>query len=27
VMVIEPAGVINTGSERGPLTAENDVWI
>ena len=27
VMVIEPTGVINTGSERGPLTAENDVWI
>lgn len=27
VMVIEPAGVINTGSECGPLTAENDVWI
>ena len=27
VMVIEPAGVINTGSERGALTAENDVWI
>jgi len=27
VMIIEPVGVVNTGSERGALTAENDVWI
>ena len=27
IMVIEPAGVINTGDSGGELTAENDVWI
>jgi mannose-6-phosphate isomerase-like protein (cupin superfamily) len=27
VMIIEPAGVVNTGETGGDLTAENDVWI
>ncbi len=27
MMLIEPRGVVNTGNERGELTAENDVWI
>ncbi len=27
IMVIEPAGVVNTGDKGGELTAENDVWI
>ena len=27
VLIIEPRGVINTGSSGGDLTAENDVWI
>ena len=27
VMIIEPAGVVNTGETGGELTAENDVWI
>ncbi|WP_020407772.1 cupin domain-containing protein [Hahella ganghwensis] len=27
VMIIEPRGVVNTGSEEGELTADNDVWI
>ena len=27
VLLIEPKGVVNTGSERGERTAENDVWI
>lgn len=27
VMIIEPRGVLNTGSEESDRTAENDVWI
>ncbi len=27
VLLIEPRGVLNTGHERGPRTADNDVWI
>lgn len=27
VLLIEPRGVVNTGDEGGPRTAENDVWI
>ena len=27
VLIIEPRGVVNTGSSGGDLTAENDVWI
>jgi mannose-6-phosphate isomerase-like protein (cupin superfamily) len=27
VLLIEPRGVLNTGAESGPRTAENDVWI
>ena len=27
VMLIEPRGVVNTGREGGPRTAENDLWI
>lgn len=27
VMLIEPRGVINTGDNKGNLTAKNDVWI
>ena len=27
VMVIEPRGIVNTGDEKGDLTASNDVWI
>ncbi len=27
IMVVEPAGVVNTGDSGGELTAENDVWI
>ncbi len=27
VMIIEPAGVANTGDTGGDLTAENDVWV
>ncbi|OZG70817.1 cupin [Hahella sp. CCB-MM4] len=27
MLVIEPKGITNTGSEGGDLTAENDVWI
>ena len=27
IMVIEPAGVVNTGDTGGDLTADNDVWI
>ena len=27
VMLIEPRGVINTGDNKGDLTAKNDVWI
>ncbi|MDP5274901.1 cupin domain-containing protein [Chengkuizengella axinellae] len=27
VMLVEPKGVVNTGENRGELTAENDVWI
>ena len=27
VMIIEPAGVVNTGETGGDLIAENDVWI
>lgn len=27
IMVIEPAGTVNTGDAGGALTAENDVWI
>ncbi|HYI11117.1 MAG TPA: cupin domain-containing protein [Thermoanaerobaculia bacterium] len=27
IMLIEPAGVVNTGEAGGELTAANDVWI
>jgi mannose-6-phosphate isomerase-like protein (cupin superfamily) len=27
VMLVEPAGVVNTGTAGGALTAANDVWI
>jgi mannose-6-phosphate isomerase-like protein (cupin superfamily) len=27
IMLIEPKGVINTGKNKGELTAKNDVWI
>jgi mannose-6-phosphate isomerase-like protein (cupin superfamily) len=27
IMLVEPRGVINTGSSEGELTASNDVWI
>ena len=27
VLLIEPQGVVNTGSAGGELTADNDVWI
>ena len=27
VLIIEPRGVVNTGSSGGELTAKNDVWI
>ncbi len=27
VLLIEPRGVVNTGDEKGELTAESDVWI
>ena len=27
ILLIEPAGTVNTGDERGSLTAEHDVWI
>jgi mannose-6-phosphate isomerase-like protein (cupin superfamily) len=27
VMIIEPAGTLNTGDAGGELTAKNDVWV
>jgi mannose-6-phosphate isomerase-like protein (cupin superfamily) len=27
IMLVEPAGTINTGDTCGELTAENDVWV
>jgi len=27
IMLIEPAGTVNTGDEGGERTAPNDVWI
>ena len=27
IMLVEPAGTINTGDTRGDLTAEDNVWI
>ncbi|WP_419950902.1 cupin domain-containing protein [Candidatus Palauibacter sp.] len=27
LLLVEPRGVVNTGDERGDLTAESDVWI
>ena len=27
IMLIEPAGTVNTGDAGGELTAENDVWV
>ena len=27
IMLVEPAGVVNTGDAGGPLTAKDDVWI
>jgi mannose-6-phosphate isomerase-like protein (cupin superfamily) len=27
IMLIEPAGTVNTGDARGDLTASNDAWI
>ncbi|MCF6436758.1 cupin domain-containing protein [Pseudoalteromonas sp. MMG022] len=27
VMLVEPAGVVNTGDAGGELTAQNDVWV
>jgi hypothetical protein len=27
IMIIEPAGTVNTGDAGGEMTAANDVWI
>ena len=27
LMVVEPAGTINTGNAGGEMTAENDIWV
>ena len=27
LLLVEPRGVVNTGDEHGPRTAENDVWV
>ena len=27
IMLVEPRGVVNTGSKTGKLTAPNDIWI
>ena len=27
VMLVEPAGTVNTGDARGAMTADNDIWI
>ncbi|HIF04577.1 MAG TPA: cupin domain-containing protein [Candidatus Poseidoniales archaeon] len=27
IMIIEPRGVVNTGSAEGELTADDDVWV
>jgi mannose-6-phosphate isomerase-like protein (cupin superfamily) len=27
IMLVEPAGTVNTGDSEGDLTAKNDVWI
>jgi mannose-6-phosphate isomerase-like protein (cupin superfamily) len=27
IMLVEPAGVVNTGGAGGELTAKNDVWV
>jgi mannose-6-phosphate isomerase-like protein (cupin superfamily) len=27
IMLVEPAGTVNTGNAKGDLTAEDDVWI
>lgn len=27
IMLVEPAGVVNTGDNEGELTAPNDQWI
>jgi mannose-6-phosphate isomerase-like protein (cupin superfamily) len=27
IMMIEPKGTVNTGSEESSLTAENDIWV
>jgi len=27
VMLVEPCGVVNTGTAESELTAENDIWI
>ena len=27
IMVIEPKGIVNTGTAGGKLTADNDIWI
>jgi mannose-6-phosphate isomerase-like protein (cupin superfamily) len=27
IMLIEPKGVINTGTKSSELTADNDVWV
>ena len=27
IMLVEPAGTINTGNAGGEMTAENDIWI
>jgi len=27
IMLVEPAGTVNTGNAGGDMTAENDVWI
>lgn len=27
ILLVEPRGVVNTGGQRGELTAEEDVWI
>jgi len=27
IMIVEPKGVVNTGSSKSDLTSENDIWI
>mgnify|MGYP006939816877 CR=1 FL=1 len=27
VLLVEPKGIVNTGSSGGEMTAENDIWV